>query len=405
MNITTITLTKLNPAEYNPRSITKDEFAGLKNSLETYGQQENLIVNKDMTLISGHQRMNAMLALGWTEAVCNVVDLDKHEEKKLNVIMNSQAISGQWDDLKLAEILEELKLDDNYTSLRLNELEPLDLSPTEVEEDEPPEVSSEPPISKLGEIYQLGRHRVMCGDSTDKASVELLMNGKKADMVFTSPPYNADAKAGQGDIFNGKKSVKLYSDGYSDKLPSSEYVDFAASVLEVCFAVTDGFIFWNVSYNAKSRFEYIQQISGRLPYLVEQICWKKSSTIPFKGSLMRDWEPVFLFSTNKQPVAVKEVTSNFWQISNTGAQAENHKACFPVALPEKGISIVANNTGLVFDPFGGSGSTLIACEKTGRHARLMELDPKYVDVIRKRYWKFINGNEEGWEDGTTNCND
>lgn len=157
MNITTITLTKLNPAEYNPRSITKDEFAGLKNSLETYGQQENLIVNKDMTLISGHQRMNAMLALGWTEAVCNVVDLDKHEEKKLNVIMNSQAISGQWDDLKLAEILEELKLDDNYTSLRLNELEPLDLSPTEVEEDEPPEVSSEPPISKLGEIYQLGK--------------------------------------------------------------------------------------------------------------------------------------------------------------------------------------------------------------------------------------------------------
>lgn len=142
MNITTITLTKLNPAEYNPRSITKDEFAGLKNSLETYGQQENLIVNKDMTLISGHQRMNAMLALGWTEAVCNVVDLDKHQEKKLNVIMNSQAIAGKFDELKLAEILEELKLDDNYESLRLNELEPLDLSPTEVEEDEAPEVSN-----------------------------------------------------------------------------------------------------------------------------------------------------------------------------------------------------------------------------------------------------------------------
>ena len=178
-------------------------------------------------------------------------------------------------------------------------------------------------------------------------------------------------------------------------------MDFAASVLEVCFAVTDGFIFWNVSYNAKSRFEYIQQISGRLPYLVEQICWKKSSTIPFKGSLMRDWEPVFLFSTNKQPVAVKEVTSNFWQISNTGAQAENHKACFPVALPEKGISIVANNTGLVFDPFGGSGSTLIACEKTGRDCRMMELDPKYCDVIIKR-WQDFTGQQATLEgDGRT----
>lgn len=128
MNITTITLSEINPAEYNPRSITKDEFAGLKTSLDTFGQQENLIVNKDMTLISGHQRLQAMLALGWTEAVCNVVDLDKHEEKKLNVLMNSPAISGTWDDLKLAEILEELKLDDNYEALRLNELEPLDLS-------------------------------------------------------------------------------------------------------------------------------------------------------------------------------------------------------------------------------------------------------------------------------------
>ena len=157
MNITTIPISKLNPAEYNPRVITKDEFSGLKTSLKTFGQQENLIVNKDMTLISGHQRLEAMKALGWEEAVCNVVDLDKHEEKKLNVLMNSQAISGQWDDLKLAEILEELKLDDNYEALRLNELEPLDLSPTEVEEDEAPEVSQEPPVSKLGEVYQLGK--------------------------------------------------------------------------------------------------------------------------------------------------------------------------------------------------------------------------------------------------------
>lgn len=129
MNIETIQLTNINPAEYNPRIITKDEFEGLKTSLQTFGQQENLIVNKDMTLISGHQRLQAMLALGWTEAVCNVVDLDKHEEKKLNVIMNSQAIAGKFDELKLAEILEELKLDDDYESLRLNELEPLDLSP------------------------------------------------------------------------------------------------------------------------------------------------------------------------------------------------------------------------------------------------------------------------------------
>jgi hypothetical protein len=128
MKLETLQLNKLNPAEYNPRTITKDEFEGLKTSLKTFGQQENLIVNKDMTIISGHQRYNAMKALGWTEAVCNLVDLDKHEEKKLNVIMNSKAISGQYDDLKLSEILEELKLDDDYQALRLNVIEPLDLS-------------------------------------------------------------------------------------------------------------------------------------------------------------------------------------------------------------------------------------------------------------------------------------
>ena len=128
MKLETLQLNKLNPAEYNPRTITKDEFEGLKTSLKTFGQQENLIVNKDMTIISGHQRYNAIKALGWTEAVCNLVDLDKHQEKKLNVLMNSKAISGKYDDLKLSEILEELKLDEDYEELRLNIIEPLDLS-------------------------------------------------------------------------------------------------------------------------------------------------------------------------------------------------------------------------------------------------------------------------------------
>lgn len=132
MNIATIPISKLNPAEYNPRVITKDEFSGLVESLKTFGQQENLIVNKDMTVISGHQRLEAMKSLGWDEAVCNVVDLDKHAEKKLNVIMNSHAISGKYDDILLGEILEELKLDDDYSSLRLDKLESLDLSEPDI---------------------------------------------------------------------------------------------------------------------------------------------------------------------------------------------------------------------------------------------------------------------------------
>ena len=363
-------------------------------AIREFGFRVPVVAKSDGTVVDGHLRLKAAKKLGLTEVpVVLADDMTDLQIKAFRLSVNKMAELAEWDDELLAIEFAELadagfdNLLTGFTQDEIDALTPEQIPEGLTDEDAVPEVQAEP-VSKLGDVWVLGKHRVMCGDSTSIDAVERLMAGAKADMVFTSPPYNADAKAGQGDIFNGKKSVKLYSDGYSDKLPSSEYVDFAASVLEVCFAVTDGFIFWNVSYNAKSRFEYIQQISGRLPYLVEQICWKKSSTIPFKGSLMRDWEPVFLFSTNKQPVAVKEVTSNFWQISNTGAQAENHKACFPVALPEKGISIVANNTGLVFDPFGGSGSTLIACEKTGRHARLMELDPKYVDVIVRRWQEF-----------------
>jgi DNA modification methylase len=333
--------------------------------------------------------------LGLTEVPCiRLGHLTETQKRAYIIADNKLALNSGWDEemlgLELAD-LREADFDLDLIGFDAGEIEAA-LNPVEITDGltDPDEVPEPPvdPVTVLGDVWLLGNHRLMCGDSTSIDAVEKLMAGEKADMVFTSPPYNADAKAGQGDIFNKKKSVKLYADGYSDNLPSSEYIDFASSVLEICFAVTDGFIFWNVSYNAKSRFEYIQQITNRLPYLVEQICWKKSSTIPFKGALMRDWEPIYLFSTNKQSIAVKEVVSNFWQVSNTGAQAENHKACFPVELPIKGISIVANNSGIVFDPFGGSGTTAIACEKTNRHARLMELDPKYCDVIVNRWQDF-----------------
>ena len=382
------------PYARNSRTHSDAQVAQIAASVREFGWTNPVLVDGENGIIAGHGRVLAARKLGMEEVPCiELAGLSDTQRRAYIIADNKLALNAGWDDELLAIEFSELadagfdNLLTGFTQDEIDALTPEQIPEGLTDEDAVPEVQAEP-VSKLGDVWLLGKHRLMCGDSTSIDAVDVLMQGGKADMVFTSPPYNADAKAGQGDIFNGKKSVKLYSDGYSDKLPSSEYVDFAASVLEVCFAVTDGFIFWNVSYNAKSRFEYIQQISGRLPYLVEQICWKKSSTIPFKGSLMRDWEPVFLFSTNKQPVAVKEVTSNFWQISNTGAQAENHKACFPVALPEKGISIVANNTGLVFDPFGGSGSTLIACEKTGREARLMELDPKYVDVIVRRWQEF-----------------
>tara|TARA_S200002703_G_C3786812_1_gene242644 strand:- start:621 stop:1871 length:1251 start_codon:yes stop_codon:yes gene_type:complete len=385
------------PYSRNPRR-NEAAISKVAGSIKEFGWRQPIVVDTEGVIIAGHTRLLAAQKLGLLQVPVHVAtDLSPQQIKAYRLADNRVAQEAEWDmdllKLELSELEEEgFSLD--LTGFSEDELEALLAEGTEdglTDEDSVLEVG-EQSVTVEGDVWVLGRHRLMCGDSTNVQHVERLMDGQKADMVFTSPPYNANAKAGQGEIFNKKKSVKLYADGYSDNLPSQAYVDFAASVLEVCFAVTDGFIFWNVSYNAKSRFEYIQQISGRLSYLVEQICWKKTSTIPFKGSLMRDWEPIYVFSTNKQPVAVKEVTSNFWQVSNTGSQAENHKACFPVELPERGIAIVAKNTGIVFEPFGGTGTTIIACEKTNRDCRMMELDHAYCDVIIKR-WQQFTGKE------------
>lgn len=127
MEIEKVALAQIKPAEYNPRTITDEELEGLKHSLLTFGQVENLVINKDGTLISGHQRYKAMTALGWEEALCIRLDIDKQTEKKLNIEMNNQAITGNWDMLKLGQMLDELKTDEDYEALRLNKLEPIDL--------------------------------------------------------------------------------------------------------------------------------------------------------------------------------------------------------------------------------------------------------------------------------------
>ena len=352
--------------------------------------------DEKMWILNGHQRMTALQSLkskGYfiPPIPVTMVQADDEQEARKKVLTLASQF-GDFDGDNLSEFVAKAQLDTEWIKdnarLAAGDFK-LPLLMTPVDEEPPPEPEAIP-IVQRGEVYILGNHRLMCGDSTSIDAVEKLMDGKKADMVFTSPPYNANTKAGDGDIFNGKKSKKLYAEGYSDNLKSDSYVKFAKDVLEMCFLVTDGFIFWNVSYNANSRFEYIMQIADRLPFLIEQICWKKTSTIPFKGSLMRDWEPVYVFSTNKLSLGISEVVSNHWVISNQNAQQENHKACFPVELPSKGISLVKSKTGIVFEPFGGSGSTLIACEKTHRQCFMMEMDPIYCGVIIDRWEKFAD---------------
>jgi DNA modification methylase len=396
MQIKEIEVTKLIPYANNSRTHDDAQVAQLAASIKEFGFRNPILVD-GVGIIAGHGRLLAARKLGLEKVpTIDCSDMTETQKKAYIIADNKLALNSGWDTNLLSLELEALDADGfnlellGFDSKELDEL----LAPEVVEgltdEDAVPDVPDEPK-TKLGDIYILGNHRLMCGDSTSITDVEKLMDGKKADMVFTSPPYNANTMAGDGGVFDSKP-VKLYKEGYSDNLSSADYIDFIKSVLNICFTATDGFIFWNVNYNAKSKFEYIKQIEDRIDYLVEQICWKKSSTIPFKGMLKRAWEPIYVFSTNKQNLNVKEITENFWEVSNVNSQHKEHKACFPVALPEKGIHLVNANTGIIFEPFCGSGTTVIAAEKNNRKCYGMELDPKYCDVIVKR-WEDFTGKQ------------
>jgi len=379
-------LSKLKGNPSNPRIIKDDKFKKLVKSINDFPKMMALrpiVVDENFIVQGGNMRLKALQEIGFKdipdEWVKQVKDLSEDEKKQFIIKDNVGFGEWDWDDLANnwdAEQLTEWGLDiPNFEAEVL-----------EAEEDNysiPDEIKTD---IVLGDLFEIGEHRLLCGDSTDSDQVAKLMNGQKADMVFTSPPYNANTKAGQGDIFNKKKKIKLYNEGYSDNLDSDKYIDFVVEVLDNCFLYTNGFIFWNVSYNANSRFDYIKQILNHLEFLIEQICWKKSSTIPFKGSLMRDWEPIYLFSTNGEKLGLENVVSNHWEVSNTGSQQDNHKACFPIELPFKAIELVKISN-LILEPFCGSGSTMVAAHQLNRKCYGMELDPNYCQLIVDRMLK------------------
>ena len=391
MNITKRKLSELIKPGYNPRTISKEEYEGLKESIRTFGYVDLLIVNKrNNHIIGGNQRSEVLQELGYDEIDVVELDIDDKAERKLNVVLNSQAISGKYGDLKLAEILEELKLDDDYESLRLDKLEPLDLSDIEVEEDEAPEVSSEPPVSKLGEVYQLGQHRIMCGDSTAELDTTVLLTAvgdTKADMVFSDPPYGVDYEG------KTKDKLKIQNDTdtntFAEALPNFILATKAGASFYICCPPGNNFKDFFIPFEEHCK-------------LSATIIWVKNSLVMGHGDYHYQHEPI-LYGWNKngthQYYGDRKQTT-IWNIDRP-TKSKEHPTMKPIELIAKAIQNSSKSGDIVLDLFLGSGSTLIACEQTDRTCYGMGLDPKYVDVIRKRYWKFINdGNEEGWEEGT-----
>lgn len=408
MIIEKVKIEKLIPATYNPRKDLQpqdEEFKKIEKSIKEFGCVDPIIINKDGTIIGGHQRYKVLKHLGYDEIECVILDITKTEEKALNIALNK--ISGEWDEEKLEKLLSELKSEDidiSVTGFDFDEVDEILEDVNGVEEDDFDTDAAyeeiEEPITKQGDIWKLGNHRLMCGDSTNKDDVSKLMGEDKAKCLFTSPPYNINSG--------------MY-ESYEDNLESKKYIDFNLNVVNLWKQYLKGFLFWNISYNKNARWEFIEILYKIVKEtglrFMELIVWDKGHGMPIvsKEMLTRQYEDILMVgdeesiaedmelycigTTDKKAYFNKKLgvgISNYWRITTGNTQLDNHKACFPLGLPVKAIRLTTNADDIVTDCFGGSGTTLIACEQLGRKCRTMELDPKYCDVIIKR-WETLTG--------------
>ncbi len=394
MNIVEIDITKLKFADYNPRIITKEEFEGLKSSIESFDFVDPIIVNKDYTIIGGHQRARVAKELGFKTVPCNVLDLDKKTEKKLNVVLNSQAISGKYDDLLLSEILEELKLDDDYLSLRLDQLEPLDLSEPEEDDDFDPEPPVNP-ITVLGDLYELNGHRVLCGDSTDNDSVQKLLNDRFFDLVVTDPPYNVDYSAKNNALSKYRPNKNVHVDIANDNMSDEKFYSFLLDVYtQLQLSMKEGASIYVFHADIEGHNFRRAFLDAGLK-LSQCLIWKKQHMVLSRQDYHWQHEPILY--------GWKEGAGHQWYSDRTQTtilefdkpmSSKEHPTMKPLNIITYLIKNNSKGRDLIGDFFLGSGSTLIASEQTNRICYGMELEPKYCDVIVKRWVSYMKDKGE-----------
>ncbi len=370
----------LKPAEYNPRKKLKPgdkEYEKIKRSIDEFGFADPLVVNADMTIIGGHQRLTVAMDLGYTEVPCAVVDVDKTREKALNIALNK--ISGEWDDNLLAELLQDIQnsnYDAELTGFESAEIESLynKVYDKEVKEDNF-DVESElkqPVFSKPGDLWFLGKHRVICGDSTKSETYDRLMDGDKANLVLTDPPYNVDVQETAGKIMN-------------DNMGDQEFYNFLLAAYQCMHQhlADDGSIYvWHADTEGLN-FRKAFKDAGF--YLSGCCIWKKNALVLGRSPYQWIHEPCLFGWKQKgrhQWYADRKQTT-VWEYDKPKSSPD-HPTMKPVTLMAYPIKNSTMTNGIVLDPFLGSGSTLIACMQTDRVCRGIELDPKFVDVIVKR---------------------
>jgi len=374
--------TELLPADYNPRKDLKPgdlEYEKLKRSIEQFGYVEPVIWNKTTgRVVGGHQRLKVLMDMGHTEVDCVVVELSEEKEKALNIALNK--ISGEWDKDKLALLITDLQgadFDVSLTGFDPAEIDDLfkDSMKDGVKEDDF-DVAAElekPTITKAGDIWTLGRHRLICGDSTKEETFEQLMAGKKVNLVITDPPYNVNYEGSAGKIQNDNMADAAFYDFLLAAFQNTEGVMADDASIYVFHADTEGL-------NFRKAFADVGF------YLSGCCIWKKQSLVLGRSPYQWQHEPC-LYGWKKKGKHLwytgrKE--STIWEFDKPKKNGD-HPTMKPVPLLAYPIMNSSLTNSLVLDPFGGSGSTLIACEQTDRICYTIELDEKFCDVIVKRY--------------------
>lgn len=389
----------------NPRTIKKADFERLKKSIKDnpdYFEARPLIISNRTgknVIIAGNQRAKAAVELGLKEVPAVILEGLTYERER-EIMIRDNVNNGEWDFDILAN---EWDIED-LQEWGVDEIKPF----KEIVEDEPAPVDEENTYSIVGDIYQLGEHRVFCGSFEDDEKVRELFGNKKATCTFTDPPYNI--------AYESKDGKKIQNDNMAHE-DFQNFLNRAFECVAANMANGGGCISWMSDaeiLTLKNAFDF----AGLRFKTV--LCWVKSQFTLGRGDFQSAKELAIYglgegqynadnSETNDSQYAIyardggkftdSRRISNVWFFDKPKS-SKDHPTMKPIGLCAKGILALSEVGDIVFDPFLGSGSTLIAAEQTGRKCFGCEIDPKYCDVIRKRYWKFVTGSEEGWQDGT-----
>ena len=374
MYLKTLNLGDIHPYERNPR-INDKAVEPVMKSIQKDGYRARIIVDKDGVIIAGHTRYEAMKRLGWTEAEVWIADdMTPEQIADYRIRDNLTADFAEWDFSELEAEIEELNLDFDMSEFEgFEDIQGgVSDTPTAEEDDFDEDISIEPK-AKPGDIYQLGQHRLICGDSTDVAVIDRLMDGVKADMVFTDPPYG----------YNYQSNMRTKSEKFDVLENDDKILDFFPNLL----GRVKGFVMicttWKVLDKWLPLFKQYFDLSN-------MIIWDKGGGYigDLKHTFGTDYE-IILCSNNNAEIKGKRIGS-VWSIGKDKESDYEHPTQKPVELSATAISSTTEQGNIVLDCFGGSGSTLIACEQLNRKCYMCEIDPHYVDVIIAR-WENLTG--------------